>query len=135
MYILTNKLIAQSQTTYKTLKSIKCPTLGVNIAFNRHGWNHVLYDSSDRRRSEVEVRLRLFLLAHVREVISNFRGTPVQETRIIQISKKTIKVEYYELNHRISSSGKYIKVIIRKFPEGDYHYYSIRRGKKIKNPL
>lgn len=88
MHIPTKKLIEQSQKTYKALKSIKCPALGANIVFNRHGWNHVLYDTSDRRRSDLEVRLRLFLLSHVREVISNFKGIPVQEIRTIQISKK-----------------------------------------------
>lgn len=134
MYISTKKLLVISEKYYKTLKSVKCPSLDIAVKFNRHGWNHLIYDGTDHRRSEAQIRLRLFLLKDVKQAIENHQGYPDTRKKTAKIAKKEIEVAYFEINHQLKS-GKYLKVIIRKFPEGEYHYYSVRRGKKTKNPL
>lgn len=129
MYISTKKLILDTEKYYKTLKSINCPAIGQQVKFNRHGWNHLLYDGRDHRRSESQIRLRMFLFKFTSEILQNFKGYPLYESKKIKVGKAYIEVDYFELNHKIKS-GKYIKIIIRKFSNGECHYYSIRRGKK-----
>lgn len=129
MQISTKKLILDSEKYYKTIKLVHCPSLNTDIRFNRHGWNHLLYDGTDHRRSETQIRLRLFLFKDVVQSIKQHIGYPESSIKKVKISKKVIEIEYFEINHKLKN-GKYLKVIIRKFPEGDYHYYSLRRGKK-----
>jgi len=134
MYISTKKLLELSEQYYKSLKSVICPSLDTTIKFNRHGWNHLIYDGTGHRRSEVQIRLRLFLLKDVKQAIRNHKGYPETLIKKVQISKKELDVTYVEINHQLKNN-KYLKVIIRKFPEGEYHYYSVRRGRRTKNPL
>ncbi len=134
MYTPTTKLITITEKYYKSLRSIYSPSLSESVKFNRHGWNHLLYDGTGHRRSEAQIRLRLFLFKDVKEAIIKHIGYPDVSTKKINISKKDLEVTYYEINSRLKT-GKYLKVIIRKFPDGEYHYYSLRRGKKTKNPL
>lgn len=100
MYIPTRRLLQESEKYYKLLKSVNCPSLNVLVKFNRHGWNHVIYDGTGHRRSEAQIRLRLILLKDVKQAIQNHQGYPETLTK-----------------------------------EGEYHYYSVRRGRKTKNPL
>ena len=129
MYLPTKRLIQISEKYYKTIKSVNCPSLNAIVRFNRHGWNHLLYDGTDHRRSEAQIRLRLFLFRNVKLAIQNHVGYPEISKKKVTISKKEIEVAYFEINHKLKN-GKYLKVIIRKFPEGEYHYYSLRRGRK-----
>ena len=134
MYVPTKKLLEISEKYYKTLKSVNCPSLDTVVKFNRHGWNHFIYDGTGHRRSEAQIRLRLFLLKEVKQIIQNHKGYPETLIKKVKVSKKELDVTYIEINHQLKNS-KYVKVIIRKFPEGEYHYYSVRRGRKTKNPL
>lgn len=134
MHIPTKKLLQKGELYYKSLVSVNCPSLGTLVKFNRHGWNHIIYDGTGHRRSEAQMRLRLFLLKEVKQAIQNHQGYPETLIKNVQVSKKELSVAYFEINHQLKN-GKYIKVIIRKFPEGEHHYYSVRRGKKTKNPL
>ena len=134
MYIPTKKLLEISEKYYKSLKSVDCPSLDTVVKFNRHGWNHLIYDGTGHRRSEAQIRLRLFLLRDIKQAVQNHNEYPETLVKTIKISKKELDVTYFAINHQLRNR-KYIKVIIRKFPEGEHHYYSVRRGKKAKNPL
>lgn len=124
-------LISKSKIYYYSLKSVNPKQLDITVIFNRYGWKHLLYDGSDRRRNNKDIELRLFLLRDAKYIIST-TILPVITTTGLNEGSRTIKyLEFYGKSRRIN---RYVKVIVRQIGEGNYHFYSIRRSKRNKNP-
>ncbi len=126
-------LISRSKTYYYSIKSIYSDKLGQNIVFNRYGWKHLLYDSSDRRRTNKDIELRLLLLREAKSIILKTKFP------IIITSKDTeqgqVQTRYFELYDKSQKLNRFIKVIVRQIGSGNYHYFSIRRSKRNKKPV
>lgn len=125
-------LISKSKIYYYLLKSVTSPQLGQTIVFNRYGWKHLIYDSSDRRRNNKDIELRLFLLRDAKSIL---RSTTNPVITTSKYNKNSLETKYYEFYGKSKHSNHYIKVIVRQIGEGNYHFFSIRRSKRNKNPV
>lgn len=126
----TKKLIISSKIYYQNIGTIYSPALDNLIRFNRHGWKHLLFDSHDHRRSNSIIRLRLHLLRYAPRIIKSKQSTITTSYTQKKIGRKQIQITYIQLFLFDRKLNKPIKVIIRKFPQGQYHFFSIRRAKK-----
>lgn len=124
-------LITKSKLFYYSIKKINSALLNQSIVFNRYGWKHLLYDSSDHRRNNKDIELRLFLLHDVREILTSTDYPIITSSKEPYIKSKTIYYEFYGKSKRIN---RFIKVIVRRIGDGNYHFFSIRRSKRNKNP-
>lgn len=124
-------LIAKSKLYYYSVKLVHAPLINQDIVFNRYGWKHLLYDSSDRRRNNKDIELRLFLLHEVKAIIrsSNY---PVITTN--KATNNEPAIVYYEFYGKSKKINRFVKVIVRRIGTGNYHFFSVRRSKRNKNP-
>lgn len=125
-------LIAKSKKFYYSLGSIYSQKLNQTIVFNRYGWKHLLYDSSDRRRNNTDIELRLFLLREAKTLITNSKYPVIASVK--DTPPKNPTIQYFEFYGKSLKMNRYIKVIVRKIGEGNYHFFSIRRSKRNKKP-
>lgn len=84
------RLISKSKLFYYSIKKINSPLLNQDIVFNRYGWKHLLYDSSDHRRNNKDIELRLFLLHDVREILTSTDYPIITSIKEPYIKSKTI---------------------------------------------
>ncbi len=124
-------LIAKSKLYYYSIKLVHAPLLNQDIIFNRYGWKHLLYDSSDRRRNNKDIELRLFLLREVKTII---RSTNYPIISSSKNSNDGPSIMYYEFYGKSKKLNRFLKVIVRRIGTGNYHYFSVRRSKRNKNP-
>lgn len=124
-------LITRSKSYYYSLKKVRSPLLDQDIIFNRYGWKHLLYDSSDHRRNNKNIELRLFLLREVKFILSSVQYPVITST--LAVSNKP-HVMYYEFYGKSKRHNRFVKVIVRRIGKGNYHFFSIRRSKRNKNP-
>jgi hypothetical protein len=125
-------LISKSKKYYYTLKSVLSAQLATPIVFNRYGWKHLIYESSDRRRNNKDIELRLHLLRDAKTVLSTTKYPVITTTQTTLCGLPITYCEFYGKSKQ--TNCYYIKVIIRKIGNGNYHFFSIRRSKRNKNP-
>lgn len=134
----TREMINKFKVFYKSLGAIYCPSLKINIAFDRHGYHHVLFDGHDHRREDQNIRRRIHLFRVAPMVIKKgIIGKPKEEKETMTRAGP-ISASYCEicLDCYPGKFREKITVVVRKFPEGAYHYYSIRgrMRQKTKKP-
>lgn len=125
-------LIKTSKIYYQNLKPTISPALKQSVVFNRYGWKHLIYDSQDHRRNNKVIELRLFLLRDARHIISTLKNPVISSISTNPVTNEQTK--YYEICDKSRRTGKFVKVIIRQINNGNYHFFSIRRSKRNKNP-
>ena len=115
---------------YKSIVSVFCPILNDTVYFTSEGFNHLLYDSSNRKpRSISEQFMKLQCLTHAPLVIQ--KCTLVSKTRLIERSIKGKKKSgvHYELVYEVKV-GEKIRVIIEKIGTGKHKFLSVMRHNK-----
>lgn len=119
---------------YKSIVSVFCPILNDTVYFTSEGFNHLLYDRSNRKPRKIsEQFMKLQCLTHAPLVIK--KCTVISEIRQIERNIKGKKKSgvHYELVHEVSP-GEKIRVIVEKMGTGKYRFLSVmRHGRKLKN--
>lgn len=117
----------KQRTFYKSIVSVFCPILNDTVYFTSEGFNHLLYDRSNRKpRSINEQFMKLQCLKHAPLVIE--KCSLVSETRSIERKIKGKKKSgiHYELIYEVTS-GEKIRVIVEKIGTGKHKFLSVMR--------
>ena len=125
-------MISEAEALYKTLGSIYCPAIKQDVVFGHHGENHLFFDGHGHRRNEQNIRRRLYLLPLAPNIVKNGKPVKLKETRTIRVRGNIREADFYEIGLSCLN-GKFTEfavVIVRKFPIGPFHYYSIRSKHK-----
>ncbi|MFA6587442.1 MAG: hypothetical protein WCT08_00060 [Patescibacteria group bacterium] len=126
----TRQLIDSVKKQYKLIGSVYCKPIKARVIFNRHGWNHAMYKSGGHRRNDQDIQMRLNLIPYAPEVIRQAMHAK-QDIREETTNAKKIFVTYTEVRGIVDNRTKYFTVVIRKFPDCEYHYYSIKKHKAL----
>ncbi len=111
-----NNLLERSRLFYKTIGSIKCRDLdNHNVHFGVSGFTHLLMKDRKFRPIKEQIR-KLSLIKYIPETIN--ASSAIIEKRVINRD-----VTYTSISAKIHT--KEIKVIIRKYANGGYHFWSI----------
>jgi hypothetical protein len=132
----TKKLIEEAKAQYDSVGSVYCKPIRSQVIFGKHGWNHLLKDGHGHRRADMDLRNRLIIINFAPEIIRNAISA-TQEIVEIDIAGKKVPVTYTHVQGIVGHN--YACVVIRKFPDGSPHYYSIwdlkkKIRRKIKKP-
>ncbi|KKS07131.1 hypothetical protein A3K01_01595 [candidate division WWE3 bacterium RIFOXYD1_FULL_43_17] len=122
------EVIKEIKIFYDGIGSIHCPVLKTDIVFNRYGWNHILYKGNGHRRGEKDIRNRLRIFKDVPDVIKCCKWFSPPRTMTNKVGVNERNAEYCELYHTFKYWFKteHVTVVIRKFDNSEYHYYSLR---------
>ena len=128
-----NKLRQQAEKDYEAIGKIKCPYLKDDIHFNSVGFQHLLFKSWNRTRSEVEQYNRLKLLPLAIEVISKSNTLQEYDERKEFVRQKTNSrwcktlklVRYYAFVAVIRDKEIRIKIIVKEIEGGAKIFYSL----------
>ncbi|MCL4353138.1 hypothetical protein M1615_01545 [Patescibacteria group bacterium] len=112
---------------YKSIVSVFCPILNDTVYFTSEGFNHLLYDKSNRKPRKIsEQFMKLQCLTHAPLVIR--KCAFISETRLIERNikgKKKLGV-HYELVYEVKA-GEKIRVIVEKIGTGKHKFLSVMR--------
>ena len=118
---------------YKSIVSVYCPILNDTVYFTSEGFNHLLYDRSNRKPRKIsEQFMKLQCLAHAPLVIRKCMF--ISQTRLIEriVKRKRKSGVHYELVHEVSPGIK-IRVIVEKIGTGKHKFLSVMRHNKRLN--
>jgi hypothetical protein len=126
-------LTTTTREIYRSIKSVFCPILGIDVVFNSIGFRHLLYkaDGTTRHVSEQIYKLTLFPLAI--PVIKNAVGVSEERDVEIRVSgrKKTKKYKKGKSYALVAEVGRKnpvsVRVVIFKIGTGNYVFYSIMK--------
>lgn len=119
---------------YKGIVSVFCPILNDTVYFTSEGFNHLLYDRSNRKPRKIsEQFMKLQCLIHAPLVIQ--KCMLISETRAIERNVKGKRKSglHYELVYEVTP-GEKIRVIVEKIGTGKHKFLSVmRHGRRVKN--
>lgn len=131
MTISTRQLINASKKTYYSFTPIYCKPIKYNVIFNKRGWRHFIFQGNGRKREDKNIRMRLYLLPFIPEIIRNAISAK-QDIVFEQHGGKSLTVTYTTIKGIVDDRKKYIGVTIRKLQDGTPHYYSVKLYKLLK---
>ncbi|HRY59982.1 MAG TPA: hypothetical protein P5096_01230 [Patescibacteria group bacterium] len=120
-----------AEEMYKNIGKIKCPYLDDFVHFNNEGFEHLLFKSWNRGRSEVEQYNRLRLLHLVPEIITKSHTLQEYDERNMLVRQKVNSrwekraklVRYYVFVAIIKEVR--IKVVVKEIEGGVKFFYSM----------
>jgi hypothetical protein len=127
-----DKLKADSQAFFASLKPVHSPALNEVVFFNAEGFNHIVFKSSRHERERISQIMRFKLLPRAVELVSLSTTYQEYEETLKEFLvkerkakvKKSKKVQYWGLIAIIGN--RKIKVILRKIGDnGQLHFWSI----------
>ena len=121
------ELKKKQRAFYKSIVSVFCPILNDTVYFTSEGFNHLLYDRSNRKPRKIsEQFMKLACLTHAPLVIQ--KCTFISETRLIEriVKKKRKSGIHYGLVYEVSPRVK-IRVIVEKIGTGKHKFLSVMR--------
>jgi hypothetical protein len=124
-------LVAEKRAWYKSLHSVHCPLLNMEIQFNSKSFNHLLYDGLGHARSRKERMYRINLLPFAPLVLKH--ASQVEEYRSPVYSKPLGKsVEFWSLKTVVGNQKTCVTVVLRRIGTGNVTFHSIWK-KKVKS--
>lgn len=128
------ELIDYTKILYKSIGSVHCTALHLDVVFNKHGLNHLFRKGNGHRRTENDIRNRLRIFKYVPDVIKNCIWPSFPTNGKTGNKEADARVSYHELYYTIREWYKkeHITVVIRKFDQGNWHYYSLKSNVKFK---
>ena len=129
---------------YGSLSKIYCPYLGEDVNFNSEGFEHILFKSWNRGRSEIEQYTRLRLLPKAVEVIEkshtlqeyNEENMFVRQKINSRWERRRKLVKYYVFIALFPDKGIRFKVICKQIEGGKPFFWSVYPSwRKKKNIL
>ncbi len=110
------KILNNAKFLYKSIGSIHCKKLGSQpVYFSASGFKHLLMKNRKFRPLKEQIR-KLLLIKYIDKVMNN-------EQALIKTRSIHSNVSYTSISAMIHK--KEIKIIIRKYNNGYYHFWSI----------
>lgn len=135
------KVKFETETFYKSIKSVHCPYFGKEIIFNADGFHHLQF-SAERERTKEEQLLKFSLLSAVPHILRNagtvqeYRHTmePVGQKRFGDGAREMREIEYWGII-AITKGEKpiRIKIILRRVGNGNIIFWSVMPTVKLKD--
>ena len=128
------ELLREKRAWYKTINKSYCPILNEYVFFNSKGFHHLMYDGTNRARTQKNRMYRLRLLPLVIPVLKNATSI-FQYTNPTYLNKLNKNVEYWELREIVGKQNTMVTVVLRRIGTGNINFYSARKKKdKTKKP-
>ncbi|MDP3771900.1 MAG: hypothetical protein Q8Q94_00815 [bacterium] len=116
---------------YKMLTTVWCPYLQDSVHFNVEGFEHLLFKSWNKNRTQIEQYTRLRLLRFAPEIISKSHTLQEYDERSILVRQKINSrwerrmknVQYYIFVAIIKSVR--LKIVVKEIEGGNKFFYSL----------
>lgn len=134
------KIRARAKEDYKKISNIWCPHLKGNVIFNSEGFRH-LNQKKGIFRSKAEQKKRFALLGQTQSILEDTSSIVEHQKRSVirkikwqgkTINKSSI-ADYWIFTK--NQDNKTIKLVIRKFDQGQKHFLTIYEVDKKEKPL
>lgn len=126
-----NKIKEDAEIFYRSIGEVHCPYIGVKIAFNVKGLDHIIFKHWNRTRSTLEQYMRLKLLRLAPDIIrSSHTLQEFYETNRLERQKinarweqRLIRVRYYGFVAVINKAR--VKIVVKEIEGGKPFFWSI----------
>ncbi|MDP2821018.1 MAG: hypothetical protein Q8O39_02355 [bacterium] len=116
---------------YNKIKKVKCPFLQDYVYFNKDGFDHLLFKTWNRSRSQLEQYSRLRLLSLVPEIIAKSHTLQEYDERKIFVRQKInsrweqrMKMVRYYVFVAVVKTVR-LKIIVKEIEGGEKFFYSL----------
>ncbi len=116
---------------YKMLTTVWCPYLQDSVHFNAEGFEHLLFKSWNKNRTQIEQYTRLRLLRFAPEIISKSHTLQEYDERSILVRQKInsrwerrMKNVQYHIFVAIIKSMR-LKIVVKEIEGGNKFFYSL----------
>ncbi len=128
--------LKQRKAWYKTLSPLKCSILNEDVSFTSKGFNHLKYKGK-KPRSVKEYHQRLWLLPLIIEVIreadSIYDYVPPKYSKTYDKYQEIWELRGNVQDSEVTNGDTFnISVVLRRMGDGNIHFYSVWRNKKIR---
>jgi len=123
-----DELLKEKRAWYQTINKSYCPILNEYVFFNSKGFHHLMYDGTNRARTQRNRMYRLGLLPLVIPVLKNATSI-FKYTNPTYFKKLNKNVEYWELREIVGKQNTMVTVVLRRIGTGNIGFYSVRKKK------
>ncbi|MBI4224837.1 MAG: hypothetical protein HY617_00755 [Candidatus Sungbacteria bacterium] len=126
---------------YRTITTVWCPYLQDNVHFNAEGFEHLLFKSWNKNRSQAEQYTRLRLLHLAPDVVSKSHTLQEYDERPLLVRQKInsrweqrMKIVRYYVFVAIIKTIR-LKIVVKEIEGGNKFFYSLYPAWRIEKKL